>query len=353
MSARKDETLGERIRTLARWVIAWSDPIVVASGGDEDLLELEGRPTWRLDYAGDSYEQGLDLITRVEEFRSRGAKFLLLPITHLWWLDRHPQFKQHLEASYRVAARTTDCVVFSLRWPTDADFRNTGAPDGFALPPPELMQLTVAYDNSEMFFRSGQQGAEWIESMLDEYGIQVVSLKAMLDYGCGCGRIIRHWGRYPEVHVVGVDYNPRLTDWCRTHLRFADFETPLAANLAFESEYFDLIYAVSVFTHLDAADQAACLTELTRLLRPGGHLLVTFHGSTRLQKMSHPELALFNEGEMVARNSELSGSNACATFHPERYIREKFASGLELLCIVPGGAKDVDQDAVLLRKAHL
>ena len=32
---RKDETLGERIRTLGRWVIAWSDPIVVASGGDE------------------------------------------------------------------------------------------------------------------------------------------------------------------------------------------------------------------------------------------------------------------------------------------------------------------------------
>ena len=187
----------------------------------------------------DSYEQGLDLITRVEEFRSRGAKFLLLPITHLWWLDRHPQFKQHLEASYRVAARTTDCVVFSLRWPTDADFRNTGVSDGFALPPPELMQLTVAYDNSEIFFRSGQQGAEWIESILDEHGIQVVSLKAMLDYGCGCGRIIRHWGRYPEVHVVGVDYNPRLTDWCRTHLRFADFETPLAANLAFESEYFE------------------------------------------------------------------------------------------------------------------
>ena len=68
--------------------------------------------------------------------------------------------------------------------------------------------------------------------------------------------------------------------------------------------------------------------------------------------MSHPELALFNEGEMVARNAELSGSNACATFHPERYIREKFASGLELLRIVPGGAKDVDEDAVLLRKAH-
>jgi hypothetical protein len=36
--------------------------------------------------------------------------------------------------------------------------------------------------------------------------------------------------------------------------------------------------------------------------------------------------------------------------YPERYIREVFGQGLDLLDFSPGGALDIQQDAVLFRK---
>ena len=41
---------------------------------------------------------------------------------------------------------------------------------------------------------------------------------------------------------------------------------------------------------------------------------------------------------------------ACAAYHPEEAVRRLFADRLDLLEHVPGGAPDVNQDAVLLRR---
>jgi hypothetical protein len=66
--------------------------------------------------------------------------------------------------------------------------------------------------------------------------------------------------------------------------------------------------------------------------------------------MSADELAAFRAGQLVVRRGGLAGTNACATFHSDSYVRDVLADGLELLDLVPGGAKDVNQDVVLLRK---
>jgi hypothetical protein len=42
----------------------------------------------------------------------------------------------------------------------------------------------------------------------------------------------------------------------------------------------DCIYAISVFTHLSAELQDLWMKELRRIVRPGGHLLITTHGES-------------------------------------------------------------------------
>ena len=139
--------------------------------------------------------------------------------------------------------------------------------------------------------------------------------------------------------------------WCADNLTFADFEVnTLEPPLPYEDDRFDLVYSVSIFTHLDEVLQRPWIEELARVVRPGGLVLVTVTGPELATELLRPEdLERFERGELVVKRSELAGMNACAAYHPARYIREELARGFELVEHVVSGAPDVRQDAVLLR----
>ena len=66
--------------------------------------------------------------------------------------------------------------------------------------------------------------------------------------------------------------------WCRNlHLRGVRSE-PARPPLPYEDDRFDLVYSVSIFTHLDEQLQRPWIEELTRVVRPGGLVLVTVTG---------------------------------------------------------------------------
>jgi len=48
------------------------------------------------------------------------------------------------------------------------------------------------------------------------------SRSRVLDFGCGCGRVLRHWSGVHGTGVYGCDINPKMVDWCNEHLPFAD-----------------------------------------------------------------------------------------------------------------------------------
>ena len=104
--------------------------------------------------------------------------------------------------------------------------------------------------------------------------------KRVLDFGCGAGRILRHFLAEAEVaEFHGSDIDRPSIDWLQRHLSpplhlVTNDETP---PLALEASTFDLVYATSVFTHI-TDHWAAWLLELRRILKPGGILIATFHG---------------------------------------------------------------------------
>ncbi|HXH97561.1 MAG TPA: class I SAM-dependent methyltransferase, partial [Gaiellaceae bacterium] len=175
-------------------------------------------------------------------------------------------------------------------------------------------------------------------------------VEAVLDFGCGCGRVTRYWAGF-GASVAGSDLDRAAVEWCRGNLPFGRFEVNgLEPPLAFENESFDLVYALSVFTHLPSELQLAWRDELLRVLRPGGYLLVTTHGRSYLPRLEPAERERFERGELVVRWADLPGTNLCSAYHPERYLRETFANGLELVELVPEGALgNPTQDLVVCR----
>lgn len=202
------------------------------------------------------------------------------------------------------------------------------------------------------FLALGRLGFNSVRDALERNGKPVESLRNVLDFGCGCGRILRFWNSVAAVRVFGTDMNPFLAAECQRTLPFATVgRNTLAAHLDFEDQTFDAVYALSVFTHMDLAGQRAWRDELRRVLRPGGILLVSVHGNAYKDRLNNVEAADFDAGRPVVRLTQYPGGNLCVCFHPHAYMMEKLADGFEILEFIPEGAKgNPVQDLYVLRK---
>jgi SAM-dependent methyltransferase len=224
--------------------------------------------------------------------------------------------------------------------------------DGCALPPARLMNLVAASDDVTWFLEAGHRAASSMRAILARNGVAVEQLGAILDFGCGAGRVMRHWKSLEGPTLHGTDYNPELVEWCAANLPFATFRVNrLNGGVDYPPVSFDLIYAFSVFTHLGPAGQSFWITELSRVLKPGGSLFITTHGERYLDRLSRRDRKQFRSGRLVVLGSKREGSNDCAAFHPESYVRQSLAQGLDVVDFVPEGALgNPYQDAYLLRK---
>jgi SAM-dependent methyltransferase len=148
--------------------------------------------------------------------------------------------------------------------------------EGLPAPPRQLWERWGSTLDS--YLRGGGLDSSRILGDLAGLGVTDEALKRVLDFGCAEGRVLRFFPRLDERELWGVDVNAERIAWCQQNLspplRFAT--TTTAPHLPFSDAFFDLVYAISVFTHIsELAD--AWLLELLRVVRPGGHLYLTIH----------------------------------------------------------------------------
>jgi SAM-dependent methyltransferase len=221
------------------------------------------------------------------------------------------------------------------------------------MPPPHLVYLVTGQFDCEAFYKNGVVGAKSIQDILRRNGLDFDTFRKVLDFGCGCGRVMRQRRDVGGPKLYGVDYNPRLVDWCRANLPFAEFAVNTSASpLQFAEGSFDFIYSISVFTHLTEECQQFWMGELTRVLKPGGYLLITVHGMTRLHQLTPEQREQFEAGRVVVTHSRYSGRNMCATYHPDSYVRGVLCRNLNAVAFEPGAARDANQDVFLLQKPN-
>jgi len=238
-------------------------------------------------------------------------------------------------------------------------FRIKGAPDGLPIPPWRLRTLTWPdFADLRVYFGSEQYHAQQLLNVLGQHGVD--RLEAMLGFGCGTGRVLRqfHFLLMPpkRARLYGTDINAEQIDWCRSHLPFAEFEVnnPLPP-LKYGDETFVFIYNFSVFTHLPEPQQILWINELSRVLRPGGYLLITTCGESYLDQLTEGERERFAAGHLIVRGAESAGSPSayigCEAYHPASYVTEKLARGFEVIEFNTGDKSERgNMDRYLLRK---
>jgi SAM-dependent methyltransferase len=223
------------------------------------------------------------------------------------------------------------------------------AGDGLPVPPPRLIYLVSHTADPAWYLEGGERAAESVAAILARNGTPIEERRDVLDFGCGCGRVIRRF-RGLDATLTGTDLNEAAIAWCAAKLPFARFEpNGLEPPLPFPGASFDLVYALSVFTHLPEDLQRAWRDELARVLRPDGLLVLSTHGDRYRERLDPRERASFDAGALVVRRPAVAGSNLCTTFHPEAYVREQLSGRFEVRRLVREGARgNPHQDLWLL-----
>jgi SAM-dependent methyltransferase len=121
------------------------------------------------------------------------------------------------------------------------------------------------YDNPGNPLIQLEQPVVW--SILD-----AVAPGTALDAACGTGR---HARRLAELghHVIGVDASPAMLERARAALPQATFRDGDLSALPLEPASVDLVVCALALEHV--ADLGRAIAELSRVLRPGGHMVLS------------------------------------------------------------------------------
>jgi SAM-dependent methyltransferase len=176
-------------------------------------------------------------------------------------------------AAAEVADRRRLALAFGLRHGVPGVAEKTGLS---AVAPPESVHAmargSIATGGSYYY-------ADIVADGLSSAGASLVGGR-VLDFGCSSGRVVRvlH-AAYPDVEWYGCDPQAPPIEWAGEHLPGIEFcVSPQRPPLPYGDGDFDAVFAISIWSHYGESAARVWLEEMHRLIRPGGHLLLTFHG---------------------------------------------------------------------------
>jgi SAM-dependent methyltransferase len=229
---------------------------------------------------------------------------------------------------------------------------------------PEALRVRVSGTRDPVsFVRLGSSAFARLQQAVENYFSTVITaFDRILDWGCGCGATLRYFpADAAKAKLTGADIDSMAIDWCSGAFPSYEFltinthpPTPLP------DETFDLIYGISVMSHLREADHLLWLEELRRLARPNGIVLLSTLSETAfwrgrlpwsrfgpwrlehggfLDAGSNPDLGQLNIDPNYYRN----------VFISHEYIARKWTNYFDLVDILPGAINN-HQDLVILQK---
>jgi SAM-dependent methyltransferase len=230
--------------------------------------------------------------------------------------------------------------------------------------PPEgnMIRTCGAPPTPQDFATYGLNTAYKLHLLASEFLSDRRSLR-ILDWGIGTGRVAVPLKRLlrPDAQILGVDVDRVNAQWCQES--YPDIETVISdffPPLDLEPSSIDMVYGISVMTHLTEGAQYAWLKELRRILKPGGLCVLTTHGEYALAKSPECGTRVVLEQLNLIGISDLMLDQILgpeldmkkyyrATLQTRKQVEEQWTRFLDLVAFYTAGHK-VFQDLIVLRK---
>ncbi|MBR0774554.1 class I SAM-dependent methyltransferase [Bradyrhizobium diazoefficiens] len=148
-----------------------------------------------------------------------------------------------------------------------------------------LARVVFSADSSkaiDAYFNGGEDCASKFAALCREH-LQPPGPSSVLEFASGYGRVARFAKHVlPETNWICSDVHPQAVDFISSKLGMEaslSVSEPGAWTLHRE---FDVVFALSFFSHMPATTFAPWLARLFRNVKPGGVLIFTTHGSASL-----------------------------------------------------------------------
>ena len=243
-------------------------------------------------------------------------------------------------------------AYFLDQHPKTSEIKN----DGFPIPPSH-MRMGYAADKDQEYLESGYKSATALRKILDNQKFKFESGMHVLDWGCATGRVLRYFAREAaQGEFWGLDQDLLSIQWDKENLNppFHFMTSTAYPHLPFEDDKFDLIYGLSVFTHIYHCYDL-WLMEFRRILKKGGYAIFTIIDEycwDYFQKKWKPEWMPeqdFSKGiphDMTVYGGSVWGMTF--VFLKREWVKKEWNRYLKIVDIKPG--VEEYQTAIVLRK---
>ena len=102
--------------------------------------------------------------------------------------------------------------------------------------------------------------------------------RSVLEVGCGTGMILKEIAPH-AARAVGLDLSPGMLQTARA--RGLHVVNASATSIPFPDAEFDLAYSFKVLAHVERI--GAAMSEMARVVRPGGHVIAEFYNPWSLR----------------------------------------------------------------------
>ena len=270
--------------------------------------------------------------------------------------------RRHNEKETEPAEASGANTTRVIQWPETPRPAEMEWAKAYELPVPGNM-LKPGVDALGIWIRQGTRMASQIRDVIrTHYDHAIAPDLSVLDFGCGNGRValpLYYALGYPtvcfDVDPVCVDYVSRVlpdVEVCRTSLMPP---APIA------DATFDVVYAISVWTHLSPEVADLWLAEVRRMLKPGGLAIITTSGyaalASRRKRMAdwrdidddllRREGCIYKVGRYRPRG--VSGAESYGyTAHDPSWVSERWRAGFEFVETRPSAIENL-QDCHIMR----
>ncbi len=219
-------------------------------------------------------------------------------------------------------------------------------------------RIVSSHIDEGWFLESGKVCAADVIKPLNLLGIDARDFRNILDFGCGCSRVLRFLIPFlPQAKFYGCDIDNIAIEWSRKHVPAAQFAVvPHLPPTAYPREHFDFIYGLSVFSHLDLPRSILWLDELRQMLRPDGLLLLSIQGAVAHETVKN-NITKKQQDEFDATGflflenipDKVLPDWYQTSIYKEHFAKLVFQSGFSILQYDPQGMTGW-QDSLLLKK---